>query len=196
MHVPRSKSCTRASLRVISWPLEWWYPGPRLNIIIRVSKPTRCIFFSGRLSRKNLQVKRVWLVAIWDGWPTGKFSRVRMSEDKVCTNNSCWSVGTIYDTRELPGASIVGPGIGQGVISGIRADPRGFTGVCRLGVRVYGTCGPKVVTWHWHMTTLDTQMWLRGEVPGLGLIDEDIGLLRGVDCDILAPAMVISWPKA
>jgi hypothetical protein len=38
----------------------------------------------------------------------------------------------------------------------------------------------------WHMTTLDTQMWLRGEVPGLGLTDEDVGLLRGVDCDILA----------
>jgi hypothetical protein len=30
----------------------------------------------------------------------------------------------------------------------------------------------------------------------LGLTDEDVGLLRGVDCDILAPEMVISWPKA
>jgi hypothetical protein len=46
------------------------------------------------------------------------------------------------------------------------------------------------------MTTLDTQTWLRVEVPGLGLTDEDVGLLRGeVDCDILAPGMVISWPK-
>jgi hypothetical protein len=26
----------------------------------------------------------------------------------------------------------------------------------------------------------------RGEVPGLGLIDEDIDLLRGDECDILA----------
>jgi hypothetical protein len=43
----------------------------------------------------------------------------------------------------------------------------------------------------WHMTTLETQMWLRGEVPGLGLTEEDVGLLRGVDCDILAPRMVI-----
>jgi hypothetical protein len=48
----------------------------------------------------------------------------------------------------------------------------------------------------WHMTTLDTQMWLKGEVPGLGLTDEDVGLLRGVDCDILTSRMVISWPKA
>jgi hypothetical protein len=67
---------------------------------------------------------------------------VRMSEDKVCTKYSCWSVGTIYDPRELPGVSTTGPGIGQGVTSGIRADPRGFMGVCGLGVRVYGACGP------------------------------------------------------
>jgi hypothetical protein len=38
----------------------------------------------------------------------------------------------------------------------------------------------------WHMTTLDTHTWLRGEVPGLGLTDKDVSLLRGVDCDILA----------
>jgi hypothetical protein len=35
------------------------------------------------------------------------------------------------------------------------------------------------------MTTLDTQTWLRGEVPGLGFTDKDVGLQRGVDCDIL-----------
>jgi hypothetical protein len=38
----------------------------------------------------------------------------------------------------------------------------------------------------WHMTTLDTQTWPRGEVPSLGLTYEDVGLLRGEDCDILA----------
>jgi hypothetical protein len=38
----------------------------------------------------------------------------------------------------------------------------------------------------WYMMTLDIQSWLRGEVPRLGLTDEDVGLLRGVDCDILA----------
>jgi hypothetical protein len=40
---------------------------------------------------------------------------VRMSEDKVRTKDSCWSVGTIYDPRELPGVSTVGPGTGRGV---------------------------------------------------------------------------------
>jgi hypothetical protein len=45
----------------------------------------------------------------------GSFSWVRMSKDKVCTKDSCWSVGTVYDPRELPGVSIAGPGIGRGV---------------------------------------------------------------------------------
>jgi hypothetical protein len=47
-----------------------------------------------------------------------------MSEDKVHTKDSCWSVGTIYDPRELLGVSTAGLGIGRGVTSGIRADPR------------------------------------------------------------------------
>jgi hypothetical protein len=38
-----------------------------------------------------------------------KFSRVSMSEDKVCTKDSCWSVGTIYDPRELAGVSTASP---------------------------------------------------------------------------------------
>jgi hypothetical protein len=53
-----------------------------------------------------------------------------MSENKVHTKDSCWYVGIINDTRELSGVSTVGPGIGRGVTSGIRADRRGFTGVC------------------------------------------------------------------
>jgi hypothetical protein len=44
------------------------------------------------------------------------FSRVRMSEDKVRTKDSCWSVGTIYDPRELPEVSTVAAEIGRGVI--------------------------------------------------------------------------------
>jgi hypothetical protein len=53
----------------------------------------------------------------------GSFSWVRMSEDKVCTKDLCWSMGIIYDPRELPGVRTASPGIGQGVTSGIRADP-------------------------------------------------------------------------
>jgi hypothetical protein len=48
------------------------------------------------------------------------------------------SVGTIYDLRELPGVSTADPRIGRGVTSGIKVDPRDFTGMCGLGVRVYG----------------------------------------------------------
>jgi hypothetical protein len=113
----------------------------------------------------------------------------------VRTKDSCWSVGTIYDPRELPGVSTTGPGIGRGVTSGIRADPHGFTGVCGLGGsgiwRMWARSGHMA----WHMTTLDIQTWPRGEVPGLGLTDEDVGLLRGVDCDILAPRMGCPGPR-
>jgi hypothetical protein len=42
----------------------------------------------------------------------------------------------------------------------------------------------------WHMTTLDTQTWLKREVPGLGLTDEDVGLQREVHCDILAQGLI------
>jgi hypothetical protein len=33
----------------------------------------------------------------------------------VCIKGLCWFVGTIYDPRELPGVSTVGPGIGRGI---------------------------------------------------------------------------------
>jgi hypothetical protein len=121
-----------------------------------------------------------------------------MSEDKVRTKDSCWSVEIIYDPRELPGVSTIGLGIGRGVTSGIKANPRGFTGMCGLGGSGIWRTAHVARSGHmaWHMTTLDTNTWLRGEVPGLELTSEDVGLLRGVDCDILAPGMVISWPKS
>jgi hypothetical protein len=64
--------------------------------------------------------------------------------------------------------------------------------VCGLGVRVYGAWRIWAQSGHmaWHMRTLDTQMWLRREVPGLGLTNEDVGLLRRVDCDILAQDLI------
>jgi hypothetical protein len=65
---------------------------PRLNKINRILKPTRRIFFFRSKSRKNLGVKRACPEQSWDGWPTRKFSRVHMSEDKVCTKDSCWSM--------------------------------------------------------------------------------------------------------
>jgi hypothetical protein len=40
------------------------------------------------------------------------------------------------------------------------------------------------------MPVLDVRTWLRGDFPGLGLTDEDVGLLRGVDCDILIQDLI------
>jgi hypothetical protein len=40
------------------------------------------------------------------------------------------------------------------------------------------------------MSVLDVQTCPRGDTPGLGLTDGDVGLLRGVDCDILAQGLI------
>ena len=93
--------------------------------------------------------------------------------------------------------------------NGIRADSRGFMGTygrkcggmstgawgrrCHRHVhgRVAGQCAgiwdaPLALdarTWHmgcWHWTY---GTWPREDVPGLGLTDEDVGLLRGWACD-------------
>jgi hypothetical protein len=40
------------------------------------------------------------------------------------------------------------------------------------------------------MSVLVVQTWPRGDVSSLGLTDEDVGLLRGVDCDILAQGLI------
>jgi hypothetical protein len=40
-------------------------------------------------------------------------------------------------------------------------------------------------TYDTRMPVLDVRTWPRGDVPDLGLTDEDVDLLREVDCDIL-----------
>jgi hypothetical protein len=40
------------------------------------------------------------------------------------------------------------------------------------------------------ISVLDVRTWPRGDVPVLGLTDEDIGLLRRVDCDILTQGLI------
>jgi hypothetical protein len=40
------------------------------------------------------------------------------------------------------------------------------------------------------MLVLDVRTWPRGDVLGLGLTDEDVDLLRGVDCDITTQGLI------
>jgi hypothetical protein len=40
------------------------------------------------------------------------------------------------------------------------------------------------------MPVLNVQTWPKGDIPGLGLTDEDVSLLRGVDCDILTQGLI------
>jgi hypothetical protein len=173
------------------------YPGPRLNRINSVFIPTGCIFFFGSISRKKLQVKRACIGAIWGGWPTEMFSRMRMSEDKVRTKDSCWSMGIIYDPRELPRVSTVGPGIGRGVTSGIRVDSRGFTGMCGIGGSGIWHMEHVGLEWSHGMTYDDTRRtdvakrggsWIRVDRQGRRSA-------KGVDYDILAPGMGYPGPR-
>jgi hypothetical protein len=61
-----------------------------------------------------------------------------MSEDKVCTKGSFWSVGMVYGPRELPGVSTASPGVDM--VLQVVSEPTltFFTSLCGLGVRVYG----------------------------------------------------------
>jgi hypothetical protein len=69
-----------------------------------------CSFLEACLERTS-RLSVLGLDQFWDGWPTGKSSRVRTSEDKVRTKDLCWSVGMVYDPRGLPGVSTASPGV-------------------------------------------------------------------------------------
>jgi hypothetical protein len=53
----------------------------------------------------------------------------------------------------------------------------------------YGTYAANL-TYGTRMPVLNIHTWLRGDVPGLGLTDGDVDLLRGVDCDILTQGLI------
>jgi hypothetical protein len=44
----------------------------------------------------------------------------------VRTKDSCWSVGTIYDPSELPGVSIVGPGLDGVLQDSLQISPNHY----------------------------------------------------------------------
>jgi hypothetical protein len=53
-------------------------------------------------------------------------------------------------------------------------------------------CGTYAANWMYgtRMIILDIQTYPGGDVPGLRLTDKDVGLLRRVDCDILAQGLI------
>jgi hypothetical protein len=74
----------------------------------------------------------------------------------VCTKDLCWSMGTIYYPRELPGVSTAGPGIGRGVIVS-EAVAGLFQDLDVVGVPRGGPMRPR-------MQSLDD--FIRGELRG------------------------------
>jgi len=110
----------------------------------------------------------------------GSTSRVHMSEDKVCRKDRCWSVRADYVLEKLPDVS--GAGLVEAERYRMVSEPTLVVSrtLCR-------SCADMVcmasVDPEWshsiaHALALDTWTWPRGNVPGLGLIDEDVDLLR------------------
>jgi hypothetical protein len=49
---------------------------------------------------------------------------VRISEDKIHIKDSCWSVGMVYDPRELTGVSTADPRVSGTIIRGTPNTPK------------------------------------------------------------------------
>jgi hypothetical protein len=68
----------------------------------------------------------------------------------VHIKDSCWSVGIIYDSRELSGVSTTGPGV-VGVLQVVSELTLTVSRTCvgqGLRYMAHGACGPGVATWH------------------------------------------------
>jgi hypothetical protein len=116
-----------------------------------------------------------------------KSSRVRMSEDKVYTKDSCWSVGIIYDLRRLLGVSSVDPEADD-ELQMVSERPSWFSRAC-VG---YGSD-------IWHMTRMDLE-WSHvmiyddtshsrgqeGRFLAWGFTNKDVDLLRWVDWIVIS----------
>jgi hypothetical protein len=64
--------------------------------------------------------------------------------DKVHTKDSCWTVGTIYDIREVSGVSTVGPGV-NGVLQVVSEPTLAVSRACvgqGVGYMALGACVP------------------------------------------------------
>jgi hypothetical protein len=84
---------------------------------------------------RTSRLSMLHLEQFWDGCLTEKSSQMRMSEDKVRTKDSGWSVGMVYNHKGLPGLSTIGLGV-DGVLQlgSLMTDHR--LQACRLQVVV------------------------------------------------------------
>jgi hypothetical protein len=90
--------------------------------------------------------------------------------------------GDILGVLDSCQASAGPPSARRVITNGTRADSRDFTSICGhscTGMVCMVGVGPE---WSHNMAqapALDTRTWPREDVPGFGLIDEDVDLLRG-----------------
>jgi hypothetical protein len=127
-------------------------------------KPSVTHLFLKTYLKRTSRLSVFRLEQSWDWWLIGKFSRVHMSEDNVCTKDSCWSMRMVYYPRGLLGVSNVDPRMDMVLYSWYQNWPTWFhMCVCVLRVRAYSTWHMWAQNGHmvWHMMTLDTQTWPR-----------------------------------
>jgi hypothetical protein len=95
---------------VISWPLGWWYLGPRLNRINRVLISTRCIFFLEVYLERTFKLSVFGLEQFGVGDRPESFLGCAWVRTK-CAQKIHVGLWRQYTTSELPGVSIAGPGL-------------------------------------------------------------------------------------
>jgi hypothetical protein len=99
---------------VISWPLGWDILAQGLIESIEYSYQQGASSFLEAYLERTSKLSVLGLEQFGMGDRPGSFLRCVWVRTKYA-KDSCWSVGTVYDSRELPGVSIVGPGIRRGV---------------------------------------------------------------------------------
>jgi hypothetical protein len=77
------------------------------------------------------------------------FSQVRMSEDKVCTKDTCWFMETLYNHRELSKISTAGPGL-DGVLRYSIIQPHNVHIKVLLNIKVHTIRRMKIIRYIEH----------------------------------------------
>jgi hypothetical protein len=103
------------------------------------------------------------------------------SENTVRRKDLCWSVRAVYVLEKWQDVSE--PDLEEAGRYRMVSEPTLVVSQARVSQLrrhgAHGWSGPRVSHSIAHALALDTRTWPRGDVRGLELIDEDVGLFRG-----------------
>jgi hypothetical protein len=165
---------------MISWPLGWWYPSPRLNGINRVLISIRCIFFSEAYLERTCKLSVLGLEQFRMGDQPRSFLGCAWVRTK-CAQKTRFSLWGQYMILESCNEYVPLVREWTGCYKWYQSWPSWFHG--RVWVRGSGIwcMAHESLEWPHGMAYDDTRHIdvAKSEVPGLGLTQEDVGLLRG-----------------